>query len=281
MNSNLMNSAEISLKRVSNSVSEARPLTVDDSGVTDCYQSAIYKGTLEHCRVSPKRHYFSYRVFMMYLDLDEIDTIFSTSRLWSNKTFNLSWMRRKDFIGNPQETIYDAVVDEIFRSTGQSFSGSVRVLTNLRYFGFIINPISCYYCFDQQESLRFIVLEVTNTPWREKCRYVLECDPSNDVQRKSFEKSMHVSPFFDMDMVYRWVGGKPGSELKIGLSNWQGKKRQFYANLNLTRVPISKGVLTKQILMYPLMTMKVFGAIYWQALKLRIKGVSFVPHPER
>jgi len=243
-------------------------------------KSAIYKGTLVHERLEPKRHRFAYSVFMMYIDLNEVDIVFSKAVEWSVKKPAIAWMKREDFIGSKELSISEAVKERIKEETGQDFKGSIRVLTNLRYFGFIMNPLVCYYCFDEEEKLEYIVAEVTNTPWREKHSYVLRCNPNESVQRISFEKEMHVSPFNSMDMSYRWQSNNPGKALTIRLLNWFNGKRHFEANLLLEREEISSASLHKLMIFYPWMTLKVCGAIYWQALRIYLKGIRFVPHPD-
>ena len=125
--------------------------------------SAIYTGVLQHCRYQPKHHFFQYRVFMMYLDLQELEQVFAKSRLWSFKKPALAWLRRCDFIGDSKETIDTSVRKAIKNQTGKDFQGAIRLLANLRYFGFQMNPIVCYYCFNEAEQLEYVVAEVTNT----------------------------------------------------------------------------------------------------------------------
>ena len=243
-------------------------------------QSAIYKGILQHCRHYPKRHFFQYRVFMMYLDLTELDAVFAKARGWSFKTPALAWLRRKDFIGGDSKvSIADSVRAAIKQATNRDFTGSIRMLANLRYFGFQMNPIVCYYCFNGNEQLEYVVAEVTNTPWREKRAYVLRCDPKSVQQRIRFEKTLHVSPFNDMHFTYEWIGAKPGASLAIRLINWRGEQRVFEANLALDRQVISTKSLYGILLAYPFMTFKVFVGIYWQALRLFLKGLPLVNHP--
>ena len=131
--------------------------------------SAIYQGFLRHRRFLPHAHRFSYRVFMMYLDLDELDSVLAVSPFWSKQSWYPARFQRSDFFGDPSVALKQAVVDRIFEETGYRHEGSVRMLANLRYFGYMQNPISCYYCFDAAgERVEHLVLEVTNTPWGER-----------------------------------------------------------------------------------------------------------------
>jgi uncharacterized protein len=247
-------------------------------------KSCIYTGQLSHLRLLPRLHEFRYSVFMMYLDLDELDQVFSLSWLWSLRRWAPARWRRSDFLGAPAQGLKSSVMDHIFQQTGRRFEGSVRILANLRYFGFIMNPLVVYYCFatDRQgeEKLQFIVAEVTNTPWREKHAYVLQCNPHLPEQRINFEKTLHVSPFNTMDMHYRWRSNDPGRNLFLQLSSIQEGEKIFEAHLALRRQEITARSLRSTILSYPAMTLKVCAAIYWQALKLYLKGIKFVSHPD-
>lgn len=242
-------------------------------------QSAIYHGSVVHRRTTPKLNQFQYQVSMLYLDLAEVDALLDSAWGWSNKGPALGRLRRGDFIGPDNLTIEQAVRQRVREETGRSFSGSIRMLANLRYFGYIINPLVCYYCFDADESLQYIVAEVTNTPWRERHSYVLPCDPRSRIQRIRFNKAMHVSPFNSMDVEYQWRSSFPGENINIHLVNWEQEERQFSAGLVLKREALSRFSLEKLLLRHPFMTAKVAAAIYWQALRLYLKGVPFVVHP--
>ncbi len=241
--------------------------------------SAIYTGRVSHTRLVPKYHSFDYKVYMMYIDLDELDRVFKGAFCWSARRPALAWFRRKDFLGDNSESIKNEVKKYIRRDTGNDFNGSVRVLANLRYFGFIMNPIVCYYCFNSENHLEYIIAEVTNTPWKEKHAYVLACDPKQRIQRIKFQKLMHVSPFNKMDIEYMWAGNTPDENIVVRLDNWQDSEKTFTASLSLNRQSISPWSLMRTSLLYPFMTIQVCVGIYWQALKLYLKGLRFVTHP--
>ena len=121
-------------------------------------KSRLYEGQVRHRRVQPKAHEFSYRVFMPYLCLDELPELFDNNWLWSARGRALAQFRRSDFLGDPQVPLQQEVRRRIFEETGKTHSGPIYLLANLRYFGYSMNPIACYYCFNEDESrLEYLV----------------------------------------------------------------------------------------------------------------------------
>ena len=239
--------------------------------------SAIYKGTVAHRRFGATSHHFQYSVFMMYLDLDELPGVFDGTRLWSSSRPATAWFRRQDYLPGPG-SLSDAVRCTVEDATGVRPEGPIRVLTNLRYFGYLQNPITCFYCFSADgRGLEAVVLEVTNTPWGRRIAYVLRCDPASNQQSLAFAKQMHVSPFMPMDMDYRWGGSAPGEALSVQLDNYRRDERVFTARLNLLREEINPSTLRGLLLNYPPMTLKTAAAIYWQAAKLFFLKRATVP----
>ncbi len=247
--------------------------------------SSLYKGWVRHRRRSPAGNSFRYRLFMVYLDLAELPGLFDRSWLWSARRPAPAWFRRKDYLGPADRPLHEAVRDRVEAETGTRPDGPVRVLTHLRYYGYCMNPVTFYYCFDREgERVRFIVAEINNTPWDERHAYVLDARSARAegcVRRWQFGKSFHVSPFLPMDMDYDWRFNEPSQSLKVHMENWKDGERVFDATLELAREPITATSLRRVLLAYPFMTIKVVALIYWQALLLWLKRTPFFTHPDK
>ncbi len=242
-------------------------------------KSAIYRGIVTHARREPRPHDFAYRLFMMYLDLDELDDVFERRWLWSTRRPALAWFRRADYLGDASVPLVDAVRDEAERLTGRRPTGPVRMLTHLRYFGYVQNPVTFYYCFAPgDDRVETVLAEITNTPWRERHTYAIP-DPVDGTHR--FDKAFHVSPFMDMDHEYAWRFDEPGETLRVHMVNHADGRRIFEAGLSLRRREISAGALAAALAGYPFMTARVVTAIYWQAFRLWLKRTPFFVHPAK
>ncbi|MBC8875983.1 MAG: DUF1365 domain-containing protein [Planctomycetes bacterium] len=248
--------------------------------------SCIYEGTVRHRRFSPVAHSFRYPLYLMYLDLSELDEVFRGRWLWSTGRPNLAWFRRDDHLGDPRAPLDSAVRDVVSSRTGSRPTGPIRLLTNLRYFGYVINPVSFYFCYDSNDGrLDTIVAEVTNTPWGERHCYVLSESNSlyhdkPTVHRFEHQKELHVSPFMDLDMYYRWHITEPRDRLVVRIDNYDSSGKRFDSDMVLRRREISGRELARVLVRYPFMTARVAIGIYWQALKLWRKGAPFFSHPK-
>jgi DUF1365 family protein len=245
--------------------------------------SALYTGRLRHRRYSPHSHAFSYTVYMVWLDLSELDCVFQGRWLWSARSPALAWFRRADYLGDTAIPLEEAVRRFVKEQSGRRPVGPVRILTQLRNFGHCFNPVTFYYCYDASgEQVEVVVAEITNTPWRERHAYVLPASARNTsgvALHFDFAKQFHVSPFMPMDLHYHWRFTEPGERLAVHMDNLQDGTRVFSATLELRRREITGASLAGVLLRFPASTLRVLVAIHWQALRLWLKRVRYHAHP--
>lgn len=240
-------------------------------------------------------HQFGYQLFMMYLDLDELPQL---NNIWFCSTRKPSpvWFRRKDYFGHPDIPLKDAVITRVQAETGITNITSVCILTHLRYWGYCFNPVSFYYCFDDKHAVDSnnsktpvaILAEIENTPWGERHAYVLDCRTQTNAAKNArsslmqfdFGKTFHVSPFMPMAIQYHWVFSPVGQKLSVYMKNTTEQAKVFDASLQLQRHVLNTTALANTLWRFPLMTFRVIAGIYWQALRLYLKGNPFHPHPK-
>jgi uncharacterized protein len=249
--------------------------------------SCLYEGSVRHRRDAP-RDEFSFPLFMAYLDVDELPGVFDGSMLWSARRPALAWFRRADHLGDAETPLRDAVAHVVMQQTGIAVDGPIRLLTHLRYFGHCFNPVNFYYCYDSAgEHVMAVIAHVTNTPWGERHAYVLPAHEPSDhgttmVLRGRFAKALHVSPLMGMDHTYDWRVSEPGERLSVHIqSTHDGGERAFDATLSLRRREMTAGELRRALLRHPALTMRLTARIYAHALRLRVRGASYHPHPGR
>lgn len=240
-------------------------------------ESAIYSGYIAHTRHIPKLHTFKYPFFMWFLDLDEVDHLQDLGRWFSSRKWALSRFRRADYLGNSSGSLADCVREKMKKLTGSAVTGKVFGLLNLRTAGLYFSPVNFYYGFDKTGRASHLLAEVSNIPWNERHYYAHSLD--KDADEMIDDKAFKVSPFNpSRNQTYRWVIGAPAEKVAINLGVHDERGHVFEAALRLTRQPFSRQSARKLIIKKPVMTAWIVAGIYWQAMKIFLKGIPYIPY---
>ncbi|MEE1925302.1 DUF1365 domain-containing protein [Pseudomonas sp. 148P] len=242
--------------------------------------SSLCRGWVSHRRLGPRAHAFRYRIGMLHVDLDEQSRLLRLSPwLGASRWAALGW-RERDYLpaltrqGMP---LADAARQLVFQACGRRVEGSVQLLTQPRCWGLSFNPVSFYFCHDRDGELAAILLEVRNTPWRERFHYVLPVQ-AGKAHDFAVAKAFHVSPFLPPDMDYHLSFRLDAARIRIHMENWRQGEKAFEADLALQRQPLDRAAIHRYILSFPWMSLRTVSAIYWQALRLLLKRTPIHDH---
>ena len=261
--------------------------------------SCIFEGKVLHARKKPVEHSFWFNTCFFYLDLDELDDVFSGHPFYSTQSWSVARFLFRDHMAHAptisnRHEFRNEILNVLATENITEPIGKIGLLTQLRYFGFVMNPVNFYYCFSESDQrVVAIIAEVNNTPWGEQHLYVLPQTHQADgdqLEATNVDKCFHVSPFLPVDMTYDFHftsrsndletdGGTDG--LGINIANFQDGERMVNVSMKLKRAEITFQSLSALLVRYPLYSWKVFAAIYWQALRLYWKKVPFFPHPKK
>jgi len=233
------------------------------------FVSGIYKGKVNHRRLSPKRHSFTYSYAMWLIDVDELPLLTERFSLIGSSRFSPISIRLSDHLENiaDPDSFKSRIREKVKQLGGQWQGSKVLIMTQARMFGLYFSPVNFHFCYEG-DTCRFMLAEVSNTPWQEKHWYLV------DLEDAKTEKDFHVSPFMPIEQIYRWRIKLPGQHFLAHIENWQQEK-VFDATLRLDRLTINRRNLYRMLLRFPITALTTVAAIYWQAAKMFIKGFKF------
>lgn len=264
--------------------------------------SCIYISKIFHERKKPRVNRFKLGFYMLYLDLDELDTLDNKIAIFGYNKFNILSFYDDDhfkFIEyksksnaekiSKEKISYDAkkykgkktkerikiLIDEL----GLNFQlGKVFLLTNVRNLGYIFNPVSFYFCYDKKGQFKVLFSEVNNTFRQQKMYYIL-ADKDKEEFSSRQKKNYYISPFIDYDTYLHWNFKVPGEKLDIKIDS-EKEEKVLRTSLRGFRKKINNMNFFYLILRYPLITLMTIIIIHIQALKLWLKKIPYAHKDE-
>ena len=239
--------------------------------------SALYVGSVMHRRLAPRRHRLRYRAFWLLIDLDDTAAL-DTIRLFSRNRFNLVSFHDRDQGDGGRRPLRAYVERTLAEHAIDWDGGRVTLLCMPRILGYVFNPISIYFCYRRDGSLAALLYEVRNT-FGQMHSYLLPVAADTPLIHQRCEKMFYVSPFLGMDLSYDFRVAPPADKVSVVVSAANARGTVLVASLAGDRRTLSDGVLAHVLLTHPLLTLKVIGAIHWEALKIWWKGIRLEPRP--
>ncbi|MDC7683956.1 DUF1365 domain-containing protein [Asticcacaulis sp. BYS171W] len=246
---------------------------------------ALYAGPVTHHRFAPKVHHLEYSIFQILLDLDRLEQTIRPLKTLGLNRFNWLGFYERDHgpvKGDTTAPLRDRIVALLAPRGLYKATDKLFLLAMPRVLGFVFNPIALYFVQKADGGLRTVVYQVNNTFGDRHC-YVLPVREAGPIHQAA-SKRLHVSPFMDMDMAYRFdlIPPEERFSLHILLEQVTGDRRDrmLTATFKARREPLTDRVLMRYFRSMPLMTLKVVWGIHWEALKLWLKGIKYRPGPK-
>tara|TARA_Y100001970_G_C14118473_1_gene794941 strand:- start:102 stop:872 length:771 start_codon:yes stop_codon:yes gene_type:complete len=239
------------------------------------FTSCIYSGVVTHERFKPKKHFFSYKTFSLLIDLNEIEKIEKKIKFFSYNKLNILSFYNVDHGNRDGSSLINWVKKALKKSKINFNLGKIKLLCYPRFFGYVFNPLSIFYCYDKNLKLRAVLYEVKNT-FNEQHTYIFRCSNSSNLILQKCDKKFYVSPFIEMKTSYNFRLSKPGEKINILIKQNDQKGLLLIARQVGKRLDLTSRNLFFQFLKHPLMSLKVISAIHFEAFRLWFKGIKHV-----
>ncbi|MCL1067205.1 DUF1365 domain-containing protein [Shewanella olleyana] len=270
--------------------------------IQDDFNSGVYQGEVSHRRFTPKNHSFAYEMALLAIDLDEVTALNKVSRFFGTAKWSMLKFNPDDYLTclaeqfsdarltekdlnlmsvsvsdetSPEQALKQRVLWTIKQLGASQECQSVIFAGQVRHFGFYFSPVNFYFCYQDDKPI-YMLAEVSNTPWDQRHCYLVNLE-----QTQTTDKVFHVSPFMNLDMHYQWQVVAPSKRLNVTIQNRDdANNKLFDASLQLKRRQFNANNIRKMLVGFPVMTLKIMWGIYWQALKLFVKKIPFIAHPQ-
>ena len=231
-------------------------------------KSCLYECIIMHDRQRPQRYRFAHKIFMFYLDLDELPQLSSFSGLLGYNQSRVYDFKDRDHITGGLTSVKDGIRAFLKTRGGEDKIQRIGLMTNLRTFGYIFNPVSFYFCFDAQNNPVCVVVEIGNTFGELKYFYLGPEKRSGQVFGDRQVKYYYISPFTDLDNQLDFKIQVPDERLNITIDTLKSGDKFFISSMTGLRKDLTTANLLMCTIKYPWVTFKVIFLIHWHAAVL-------------
>ena len=241
--------------------------------------NCLYIGKVFHKRHAPFEHAFTYRVYTFLLDIDDLENLSNRLKYFSLNRFNLFSIYNKDHASRDGQAIRPWIEKAATAKNIDLQGGKIYMLTFARVLGYAFNPLTVYFCYDKDGTLKAMMHQVKNT-FGEQHGYLLPVEKNKPLIKQQCQKIFHVSPFIHMDCEYKFRFAEAEEMLDFAIHQFQPEGKLLTATWDGQRIELTDKNLLKTFFTHPLLTLKVIGGIHWEALRLWMKGAKYINKPE-
>lgn len=254
--------------------------------MTGAPRSQVLAGRVSHSRLVPAPHAFTYRIYLLRLDLDEVEALDAAGWLFGARAWRLVRLDASDFLGiapaprSPRETarvLRTAVLDLLTAHGVITPIGRIELVGHARIAGYVFNPVAFFACYAAEGGAPVAVVADVHNTYGERHAYVV---PMGERDAPFVDKKVfHVSPFFSLDGSYRFAFTFAGDTVDARIDLLRDGQPVFVSRLSLQGLPFTGLALARALLRWPVMTLRVVAAIHWEAWRLWRKGLAFRGKP--
>lgn len=228
----------------------------------------IYAGEVNHSRMIPVKHCFRYPVYFYAFNLDELAKLQRDNPLFGYNKVRPVAIHDKDYLQPGDRPILQKLHETLESSGISTPPAKVMLVTAARYFNYVFNPISFFYCYTADDQLMCVVCQVNNT-FGEMHLYLYNDVEQHDGQLVfSTQKRFHVSPFFRREGEYRFILTEPSQKIDNKIHYQAQDQLSLVARIHGQAVPMTRANLLKTLAKYPLTASLTMPRILWQAARL-------------
>ena len=243
-------------------------------------RSHLLHGVVRHRRARPFTYGLEHGVFYAALDLDELDTVDRSLRLFRRNRPGLVAFRDDDHLDPPAADVRAGLLEHL-RADGEDPIGwQITLIANLRVAGYVFDPASFFLCRDRDGMLRIVVVEVHNTHGERHLYTLRPRDPESQTFVAAMDKAFYVSPFIEVRGGYVVRVRDEPARLRITINQHQPEGLELHASLDLARRPLTDRNLLRLLLRHPFLPQRTTALIHWHALRLWLRGARFRRHRE-
>ena len=250
--------------------------------------SCLYHGSVRHRRHEPAAHAFRYRLALLYLDLDEMDTVFArTLVLVAGQALGARALAPRGSLRRSATATSRECIRELVRErAGIDADGPVRLLTHPRHFGYGFNPGQLLLLLRCRRSPPLGRSSPRSTTRRGASATATCCrSRPTAARRTSCTSSSARTSTSRRSCPWTWsTTGASRVRTTRSPCTWRTGATAARCSTRHSRCaaqPITGTALAASLARHPLVTFKVTAAIYWQALRLWLKRTPLFTHPDK